>query len=145
MNIRHIEAMAEDVELSYSTRRLIENSRLDFRITNPEMGVKYVQFSEELVLATGITESADILPIADEGLIIVAKELPFHSACTVTLQDAKGTKGAKVAYNSALVDLLVEDYWLEFFEGSQRLFTDITIETLTNQTTAAFIRIFYTD
>ena len=143
MNIRHIETMAEEVELSYSTRSLIENSRLEFRITNPEMGVKYVQFSEELALATGITESADILPIADEGLIIVAKELPFHSACTVTLQDAKG---AKVAYNSALVDLLVEDYWLEFFEGShQRLFTDITIETLTNQTTAAFIRIFYTD
>lgn len=140
--MKQIEESACAVRLSAGRRYLIENSYREFCIANPEKGGKYVVFSNELALALDITESVDILPVSEEGLIIAAKRLPFTGACAVTLTNAGGNK---FAYNSALVDLLVETMQPDFFGRDRRLFHDIDVDRLTDGTIAAFIRVYYVD
>ena len=95
MNLKKIEAAAQAAQLHEETRRLIQNSRMEFRIANYEMSGECIRFSKELALVLGITQSADILLMPYEGLIMVAEKLPFDAACTVALND---DRGAKVVY-----------------------------------------------
>lgn len=78
---------------------------------------------------------------------MVAKELPFEAACTINLHDSDYTddSSTKVAYNSALVDLLIDEVYLEFFGGDQITYHTITIEELTDGTVVALLRLYYVE
>ena len=84
-----------------------------------------------------------MLPIKDEGLLMVAEKLPYKAACSVSLKDEgrNGRDGAKIAYNSGMVALLTREFDLDFSKHVSMSFSDISIETLEDGTTVALIRI----
>lgn len=138
--MKQIEASAQAVKISAVTRSLIENSRLEFSIINSEKSGKHIRLSNDLALTLGITESVDILPIEEEGLIMVAKKLPFNAACTVALDCNR--KDAKIAYNSAMVDLLTEEMDLDFEGTDHEDFYDIAIKQPWGRPPVALIRVY---
>lgn len=143
MDMQRIEAAAQTVQLPQIPKTSSRNSRLSFNIVNSDSNGKRVKLSKGLTTALGITESADILPIKGEGLIMVAEKLPYEAACSVSLKDEgrNGTSGAKIAYNSGMVALLTMEFDLDFSEHVSMSFSDISIEKLEDGTTVALIRI----
>ncbi len=144
--MKQIEASALDVHISARTRDLIQDSCMEFSIINSKKRGKCIYLSKDLALALGITDSIDVIPIAKEGLIMVsAKRLPFDAACRVSLND---NGGDKIAYNSALVDLLVEELDIDFFsefKTDQMNIHKISFHSLTNGTPVALIRVYFVD
>ena len=143
MGMQRIEAAARAVQLPQSAKVFSGNSRLSFNIVNSDSNGKRVKLSKDLAAALGITESADILPIKGEGLIMVAEKLPYEAACSVSLKGERrnGRSGAKIAYNAGMVALLTKEFDLDFSEHVSMSFSDITIEKLEDETPVALIHI----
>lgn len=135
--MKQIEAKAQAVRL---VEPKISRPNLFLNIENPNCNGKRIRFSKALSQALGITNSAAVLPLYEEGLLLVAKALPFDAACLVTLKD---DRGAKIAYDPVLLRWLQTE--LDIFADwpLSWSFHDITIDKLTDATTVALVRIFY--
>lgn len=137
MDMKKIAAAAHAVKLPIMPVASSGGS-LSFNIVNSESNGKRIRFSKGLALAVGITESADMLPIKDEGLLMVAENLPYGAACPVKLNGKGGN--AKIAYNSGMVALLTNVFELDFTKHVSMSFSDISIEKLDDGTPVALIR-----
>ena len=138
MDMKTLDAAARAVQLPKVAMSASHNSRLSLNIVNSKRNGKRIKLSKGLALAAGITESAAMLPIKSEGLLMVAEKLPYPAAHPVNLKD---DEGAKIAYNYGMVALLTEVFDLDFSERTSMSFSDITIETLEDDTPVALIRI----
>lgn len=114
-------------------------SNLSFNIVNSKRNGKRVKFSKDLAQAVDLTDSAAMLLLQEEGLLMVANKLPYEAACTVVLKD---DEGAKIAYNTGMVILLTQMFDLNFTGHTSMSFSDIDIETLEDGTTVALIPIY---
>ena len=143
MDMKKIEAAAQAVQLPQIAKASSHNSRLSFNIVNSDSNGKRVKLSKGLALAVGVTESAAMLPIKGEGLLMVAEKLPYKAACSVSLKNEgrNGRDGAKIAYNYGMVALLTKEFGLDFSERTSMSFSDVTIEKLGDNTPVALIRI----
>lgn len=146
INVQEILAAAQAVQLPTNVKSCSSNSQLSFGIVNCDNG-KRVKLSKGIVSAFGITENADILPIKSEGVIMIAKKLPYEiapQARSVSLKNDKKGKsgeGGKIAYNSGMVALLTEVFSLDFTDRTSMAFDDIHLDELPDKTPMALVRI----
>ena len=139
MNMKQIEAAVRAAQLPNMATLASHNSRLSLNIVNSERNGKRIKLSKDLASAVGITESATMLPIKSEGLLMVAEKLPYESSRQATLKDDK--RGDKIAYSYDMVALLTKVFELDFTDHVSMSFNGISIEKLEDDTPVALIRI----
>lgn len=139
MDIKKIEAAAKAAKLPQNIASPLRRSNLSFNIVNSKRNGKRVKLSKDLAQEINATDSADMLPLEEEGLLMVAKKLPFEAAYPVSL---KGDNEAKIAYNSGVVALLTQVFGLNFADHTSMSFSDITIDKLEDGTPVALIPIY---
>ena len=146
MDISKLLAAAQAVQFPTDVKFNSSSSQLSFGIVNCDNG-KRIKFSKALALELGITESADMLPIKSEGVIMIAKKLPYEiapQARPVSLKNdrkGKGGEGGKIAYNSGMVALLTEVFSLDFTGRTSMAFDNVSLEKLPDETPVAFVHI----
>jgi len=141
MDMKKIEAAAQAVQLPKNATSHASNSHLSFNIVNSPRNGKRLRFSRGLACAVGVTENADMLPLPDEGLLMVAEKLPFDAACTVSLKN-DSRSNAKICYNTDMVLLLTNVFNLDFTDHVSMSFENISLDTLSDGTDVALIPIF---
>lgn len=141
MNMKEIEAAAQAVQLPKIATSRTSNSRLSFNIVNSPRNGKRLRLSMGLTSAVNIKGNADMLPLEDKGLLMVAEKLPFDSACTVSLKD-DSRSSAKICYNTDMVLLLTNMFNLDFTDHVSMSFDNITLDKLSDGTDVALIPIF---
>ena len=139
MDIKKIEAAAKAAQLPQLATVTCRTSNLSFNIVNSKRNGKRVKLSKGLVQAVDLTDSADMLPLKEEGLLMIAKKLPYEAACQVSL---KGENEAKIGYNTGMVALLTQLFDLNFTGHTSMSFSDIDIETLEHGTPVALVRVY---
>ena len=139
MDMKKIEAAAKAAQLPQLATSTFRTSNLSFNIVNSKRNGKRVKLSKGLVQALDLTDNADMLPLKEEGLLMVAKKLPYEAACSVLL---KGEDEAKIAYNTGMVALPAQMFGLNFTNHTSMSFSDSDIETLEDGTTVALIPIY---
>lgn len=134
MDISKIEEAAKAVNLP----RIVTSghSRLSFNIVNSEKNGRRIKLSRDLASELGLDENASILPVDQMDLVIVAKSLSFPAATTIRLKD---DKGGRIAYDSAMVQMLTQLFNLPFGKRVSLSFTNIDIDHLSDGTTVALI------
>ena len=111
------------------------SSDYSFGVVNSKNG-KRLTFSKALSKKLGLTETVDILPIIEEGILLVSADLPFEAASTGTVNKDE----RKICYGAALVALVTESFKLDFTGKTSMSFSDISIEDYEGQP-FAFINI----
>lgn len=146
MDISKLLAAAQAVQLPTDVKSYSSNSPLSFGIVNCDNG-KRIKLSKSLALELGITETADMIPIKSEGVIMIAKKLSREiapEARSVSLKNDKKGKsgeGGKIAYNSGMVALLTEVFSLDFTGRTSMAFDNVSLEKLPDETPVAFVHI----
>ncbi len=138
MDMKKIEAAARAVQLPKKAASSPNNSRLSFNIVNSDRNGKRIRLSRGLACAVGVTANAAMLPLPDEGLLMVAEKLPYKATIPVPLKD---DYGAKIGYNAGMVALLTEVFNLSFEDHVSMSFSDITLDQLRDGTPVALISI----
>jgi len=100
---------------------------LSFGVVNSENNGKRITLTKSLAGAIGADDSVDILPIPDEGVVLLAKNLPFHQKITMNL---RGKDGHKISYVAQVVALLIKCFSLDFKGHVSQTFQDICIDKL---------------
>ncbi len=139
MDMKKIEAAAKAAKLSQLPASTFRTSNLSFNIVNSKRNGKRVKFSKGLAQAVDLTDSADMLLLKEEGLLMVAKKLPYEATYPVLL---KGEDEAKIAYNTGMVALLTQMFDLNFTGHTSMSFSDIDIEKLEDGTLVALVHIY---
>lgn len=139
MDMKKIEAAAKAAQLPQLATSAFRTSNLSFNIVNSKRNGKRIKLSKSLAQAVDLTDSADMLPLKEEGLLMVAKKLPYEAAHLVSL---KGGDEAKICYKTGMVALLTQMFDLNFADHTSMSFTDITLETLEDGTPVALVRIY---
>ena len=129
---------AAKVQLPTTVSARSGNSSLSFGIVNSTRNGKRLSFSKGLVHALGLEKNASLLPLSEEGVLMIAKDLPFNSANSVTL---RGDDGRKVAYAADVIILLTEIFKLDFSQHVSATFDDVSIENY-DGTPVAVVSIF---
>ncbi len=140
MDMKKIEAAAQSVQLPKIAIPRASNSRLSFGIVNSPRNGKRLRLSMGLASAVNVTKDAAMLPIPDEGLLMVAEKLSFDETRTVSLKN-DSRSNAKISYNTDMVLLLTKVFNLDFTEHVSVSFNDVTLDTLSDGTPVALIRI----
>ena len=82
-------------------------------VVNSNGNGKRITLSKALVEKLELDGSVSFIPLKEERVILMAKELPFPSASTIEL-----TSGDKrIAYNADAVKLLVDEFDLDYSGG----------------------------
>ena len=123
MDIKRIEAAAKAAQLPRLATSTFRTSNLSFNIVNSKRNGKRVKLSKDLAQAVDLTDSADMLPLEEEGLLKVDNE-------------------AKIAYNSGVVALLTQMFGLNFADHTSMSFSNITIDKLEDGIPVALIPIY---
>lgn len=102
------------------------NSPLSFGIVNSSANGKRISLSKSLVANLGLDNQIAIIPIPAEGVVMVARDLPFDGAIRGELRG----EDKKLWYASNIVLLLTELFGLDFKTRVSRSFNDISINEL---------------
>lgn len=138
MDFKKIDAVAKAAKLPQFPVSIIRTSNLSFNIVNSNRNGKRLKLSKDLAQALGLTDSAAMLPLKEEGVLLIAEKLPYE-AYQVSL---KGDNEAKIAYSSGMVALLTQMFELNFTDHTSMSFTNITIHPLENGTPMALVPIY---
>ena len=122
-----------DIKVSHSG-----NSRFSFGIVNSARNGKRVTLSKGLATALSIGDSADMVPIAAEGVLMIGKKLSFPATSTVSLKE---DGGGKIGYNSGMVAVLTQVFGLNFTEHVSVSYSDINMDHLDDGTLVAIVKI----
>lgn len=102
------------------------NSPLSFGIVNSAANGKRISLSKSLVATLGLDKHIAIIAIPTEGVVMVARDLPFEGAICGELRG----EDKKLWYASNVVLLLTELFDLDFKTRVSRSFSDISINEL---------------
>lgn len=97
---------------------------------------KRITLTKSLASAIGIDNSVDLLPIPDEGVVFLAKKLPYPQAITRSL---RGKDGHKISYAAQVVALLIECFSLDFKGHVSQTYQDIRIDKLPDGSPLAIV------
>ena len=123
-NIANLLAKASTTNIPVVNTSAGGSSRFSMGIVNSKNNGKRLTFSKALSSKLGLAETVQMLPIMDEGVLLVAKDLPVSSASSGSLRgDEK-----KICYAASLVELLTSVFRLDFSEHVSRSFNDIQFE-----------------
>ena len=97
-----------------------------FGIVNSESNGKRVSVSKSLSKKLELTDNLAILPMIEDGVVLLAKELPFPATSHVSIRG----KDKKIAYSASLVQLLTEVFALDYSARTSMSFSDIDFDTV---------------
>ena len=109
------------------------SSKYSVGIVNSDRNGKRVTFSKSLIEKLGLEGSVYMLPLADEGVLLLAKEMSFPSASEIVLN----SKDQSISYNADAVKLLVDTFGLDYTNCTSKAFNQIEFEEHEGVTFAA--------
>ena len=127
---------ANNVKLPSSALTASSKGIMSFGIVNSEGNGKRFTMTKSLVNAIGVDKNVELFPIPNEGVLFVAKELPFDNAINKKLKD-KGE--GRLAYAAPIVNLLIKSFDLDFGKHVSMSFQDIKIDKLPDGSPVAII------
>lgn len=98
---------------------------------------KRVSISKSLAQKLALGDTLFVLPMAEDGVALLAKALPFDAASNVKLSGSS----KKIAYSAALVQLLTAEFGLDFSDRTSMSFNEVDFDNL-NGVTVAAVRIY---
>jgi len=93
-------------------------------IVNSEGNGKRVSFSKVLTATLDLTDTVYIVPLPDEGVVLVSKE-KLHADATYGKLSGNDKK---ICYNAGMVALLIESFKLDFEGHTSRSFGRVEID-----------------
>lgn len=106
-------------------------------IVNSHDNGKRMTVSKGLAKKLDLTATLDVLPLPDDGVLLMSKELPFAATSTVKLSGRE----KKVAYSAPLVQMLTSMFSLDFTARTSMAFNEVEFDDL-NGVLVAAVRIF---
>lgn len=100
------------------------NGRYSFSVVNSESNGKRISISKALAEALDLEDSVSLLPIQEEGLLMLSKKPLSAKASSGRLKE----RGKKLCYNASLVRLITDAFRLDFSNHVSLSFSDISIE-----------------
>ena len=98
------------------------SSRYSVSVVNSAGNGKRFTLSKALVEKLELDGSVSLLPLQGEGVLMLAKELPFASASNIALTSSDG----RIAYHAGAVKLLVDSFHLNYSGGKTSMsFSDV--------------------
>lgn len=105
-------------------RNTASNGRYSFSVVNSESNGKRFSISKALAEALDLEDSVSLLPVQQEGLLMISKRPLSERASSGNLNG----QGKKLCYNAGLVRLLTKTFRLDFSNRVSLSFSDISIE-----------------
>ena len=97
------------------------SGKYSISVVNSDGNGKRISLSKALVEKLGLTDSVSLLPIKENGILMVAKKLPFERASDITLN----SKDKRTAYNAEAVQLITATFGLDYSSKTSYSFNDI--------------------
>lgn len=98
--------------------------KYSFGIVNSKKNGKRISFNKALSHALGLTDKVTLMPNAEDGKVVLCRDLVFPKAVEGTLRD----DGSKICYNTAIVKMLSAEFFIDFSNRTSYTFTDIDID-----------------
>ena len=99
---------------------------LSFGIVNSVKNGKRLSLSGALARRLGVTDTAYIVLLPSDHVVLIAKQLPLESAMQMTLKSEKRC-ASKICYSYPLVKAITDSYNLDFTGRTSMTFYDIDI------------------
>ena len=100
------------------------NGKYSLGIVNSEGNGKRVSFSKALTAKLELTDTVYIVPLPDEGVLLISKE-KLHSDATYGKLSGNDKK---YCYSAGMVALLIESFKLDFEGHTSKAFGNIEID-----------------
>lgn len=108
------------------------SNKYSMGVVNSKNNGKRLTFSKALSAKLGLAETVCMVPVMDEGILLVAKELPGNAVSRGSLSG----EDKKICYSALLVELLTGVFKLDFSEHVSRSFGDVQFESHNDLTIA---------
>ena len=109
------------------------SGKYSISVVNSNGNGKRITLSKALVEKLDLDGSVSMLPLPGEGVLMVAKELPFASASTIELTSSD----KRTAYHAGAVKLLVDSFNLDYSGGKTSMsFNDVEFTEHNGETVA---------
>ena len=109
------------------------SSKPSFGIVYSSDNGKRLSFSKALVKRLGLEDTVSILPIIEDGIVLIGKEFDSDNASVGRLSK----EGKKYCYNAAIVKMLIDAFELDFSSHVSRSYDDISFEYVDDKMVAA--------
>lgn len=106
------------------TNSVSNTGKYSFGIVNSKKNGKRLSFSKALSNVLGLTDKVTLMPNIEDGKVVICRTLVFPQALKGILRN----EGSKICYNTALVERLSEDFFIDFSNRVSYTFTDIEID-----------------
>ena len=100
------------------------SSKFSISIVNSDGNGKRVTLSKALIDKLQLEGSVYMLPLAEENVLLLAKEMPFPSASKIALT----SKDGRISYNADAVKLIVDTFGLDYSKCTSKSFNQIEFE-----------------
>ena len=97
------------------------SGKYSISVVNSDGNGKRITLSKALVQKLGLDGSVSMLPLQGEGVLMLAKELPFASASNIALTSSD----KRIAYHAGAVKLLVDTFRLDYSKKTSMSFSDV--------------------
>lgn len=101
------------------------SGKYSISVGNSDGNGKRITLSKALVEKLSLTNSVSLLPLKENGILMVAKKLPFERASDITLN----SKDKRTAYNAEAVQLITAAFGLDYSVKTSYSFNDIDFMT----------------
>jgi hypothetical protein len=110
------------------------SSKYSVSVVNSDGNGKRVALSKALFEKLQLEGSVCMLPLAEENVLLLAKEMPFPSTSKIELTSKKDPR---IIYNADVVALLVDTFGLDYTNCTSKSFNQIEFEEHEGVTFAA--------
>lgn len=100
------------------------SSKYSVSVVNSDGNGKRVTLSKALIEKLELEGSVYMLPLAGEGVLLLAKEMSFPSASKIVLN----SKDQRISYNADAVKLLADTFGLDYSKCTSKAFNQIEFE-----------------
>ena len=101
------------------------SSKYSVSVVNSDGNGKRVTLSKALIEKLELEGSVYMLPLANEGVLLLAKAMAFPSASEIVLN----SKDQRISYNADAVKLLVDTFGLDYSKCTSKAFNQIEFES----------------
>lgn len=123
LSINDLIAMAEQSSISYVVST--GASKCSVSIVNSING-KRLSFSKALCKDVGLTDRVYLLPVAEQGKLLIANNAISSKASNGSLSGQE----KKICYSAILVNMITNAFKLDFSNKTSMAFTDIEYDTV---------------
>lgn len=105
-------------------RNTASNGKYSFSVVNSDSNGKRISISKALAEALDLEDGVSLLPVQEEGLLMLSKKPLSAKASSGKLNGS----GKKLCYNAGLVRLITDTFRLDFSDHVSLSFSDIAVQ-----------------